>query len=440
MSNSKNHITPPRLAEKLLPWFIKDELAEEVLGDLDEKFYSTLKQHSTRKAKRNYWFQVINYMRPFAFQFIKFKNLNNNAMIKHNFKVSIRHLLKDKGYSLINIGGLAMGMVVAMLIALWVYDELSFNKNHSNYDSIVQIMRHDTRAGETNTNPFLPTGAVTLVKEKFGDQLEQITMMRARAQSRVLSNQDKKFTQNGLFIQPNAPKLLDLEMVYGSQDALSELKSIILSESLAKKLFGSENPTNSFVKLDGGIDLMVKGVYKDLPDNSTFADATYMTRLLLLFGGDEAMLNIWNNYNVYAYAKVNPKNDLKALSALVNESLQPNYPENANDRSMTFFLHPMKDWHLRSEFEEAKPILSQSMKFVWLYGIIGAFVLLLACINFMNLSTARSEKRAKEVGIRKTLGSIRKQLITQFYTESFLYSSLIIHSFTHPSLGITPLV
>ena len=422
MSKLKNHITPPRLAEKLLLWFLKDELAEEVLGDLDEKFYSTLNQHSTRKAKRNYWYQVIQYLRPFAFKFFRSKHLNNNAMIKHNFKVSIRHLLKDKGYSIINIGGLAIGMVVAMLIALWVNDELSFNKNHSNYESIVQLMRHDTRAGETNTNSFLPTGAVTLVQEKFGDQIEQITMMRARTQSRVLSNQEKKFTENGFFTQAAAPRLLGLEMLYGNQDALSELRSIILSESLAKKLFGDENPMDQFVKLDGGVDLLVKGVYKDLPNNSTFAEATYMTRLLLLFGGDEASLNVWNNYNVYAFAKVNPKSDLKALSALVNESIQPNLPKNANDRSMTFFLHPMKDWHLRSEFKNEQPIISQQLKFVWLYGIIGAFVLLLACINFMNLSTARSEKRSKEVGIRKVLGSVRKQLIFQFYTESLLYS------------------
>lgn len=139
-----NRPAPPKHAEKLLLWFLKEELAEEVLGDLDEKFYTTLKNNNTRKAKRNYWFQVIYYMRPFAFRFFKSKLFNNNAKVKHNFKVSYRQLLRNKVYSVINIGGLAMGLTVAMLIGLWVQDELEFNKYHKNYENIYQLLRVNT--------------------------------------------------------------------------------------------------------------------------------------------------------------------------------------------------------------------------------------------------------------------------------------------------------
>ena len=142
---------PPKYAEKLLLLFLKEELAEEVLGDLDEKFFDLLKKKSLRKAKRNYWYQVINYLRPFAFRYVR-SNSIFITMIKHNFLISFRILLKNKMFSTINIGGLALGMTVAIMVALWINDEWSFNKNHQNYDRIVQVLRKDTFEGQTYVN------------------------------------------------------------------------------------------------------------------------------------------------------------------------------------------------------------------------------------------------------------------------------------------------
>ncbi len=136
---------PPPLAQKFLRWFLRDGLAEEVEGDLEEKFYQTAEEHSLRRAKRNYWYQVFHYLRPFAI-----KNLSVSyhpipyAMYRNYFKIGWRNLLKHKGYSLINIGGLAVGMAVAILIGLWVYDELSFNKYHQNYDRLAWVMQNQT--------------------------------------------------------------------------------------------------------------------------------------------------------------------------------------------------------------------------------------------------------------------------------------------------------
>ena len=149
---SEHH--PPILAEKLLLLFLKNELAEEVLGDLDEKFFRTIEKKSLRKARINYWYQVFHYFRPFAFKFFK-SNSIIPTMIKHNFKISYRILIKNKVFSAINIGGLAMGMTVAILIGLWIHDELTFNQYHKNYDSIVQVLRKDNEDGKIEVNSSL---------------------------------------------------------------------------------------------------------------------------------------------------------------------------------------------------------------------------------------------------------------------------------------------
>lgn len=344
-------------------------------------------------------------------------------MFKHNFKVSYRQMLKNKGYSFINIGGLAMGMVVAMLIGLWVQDELTFNKYHKNYSQIAQVLRAESDGeGGISVNNSVTTGMGTLIRESFPDQIEKLFMVRSRTQAPVIGNGELKFREIGIFLQPEGPEVLGLEMIYGTSQGLKEQRSILLSASLSKKLFGKENPVGLNVQLNASVDLLVGGVYKDLPKNSKFSNATFFSRLSLVLGESTEAFNVWNNYNIDIYVKLAENVDQDHLSSLISDKVKDHYNDWAKESGQTLFLHPMKDWHLKSEWKDGINVLSSEMKFVRLYGVIGAFVLLLACINFMNLSTARSEKRAKEVGIRKTLGSLRKQLISQFYIESFLYT------------------
>lgn len=344
-------------------------------------------------------------------------------MIKHNFKVSYRQMLRNKAFSFINIGGLAMGMVVAMLIGLWVQDELNFNKYHSNYEHIVHILRHeDDGMGGIQTNSSMTTGLGALVKERFPDMVKEVVMSRARPQNRVISYGETKFRETGGYMQQGGPEMLSLEMLRGTQNGLKELNSIMLSASLAQKLFGDEDPINKTVKINAGAERLITGVYKDIPNNSRFQSAAFLLRLQTLLGRE--YMNTWNNHNVDVYLQLNPGVDKENLTTLINEAAKPNFNDYARETNHQLFLHPIKDWHLRSEFKEGKQVTSREMQFVWLYGSIGVFVIILACINFMNLSTARSEKRAKEVGIRKTLGSLRQQLIGQFYIESLLYSTL----------------
>ncbi|MCE7995487.1 MAG: FtsX-like permease family protein [Roseivirga sp.] len=343
-------------------------------------------------------------------------------MFKHNFKVIYRQMLKDKAYSVINIGGLAIGMVVAMLIGLWVHDELTYNHYHKDYDRIVQIMNHHKFRDRLRTSTYLTTGASVVIKESFPDRIEDIFMIRAATQEHVLIYKDNKFRQEGIFMGPAGPKVLGFEMIAGTLDGLNDRRSIMLNESFAKSLFGNENPINKSLMMNDQTSLLVTGVYKDIPENSKFNHANYVMNLELLLTPER--MNIWDDINVDIYAKVAPGVNTEELGNLMTEAVEPFLPNFLKEREMQLFLHPMKDWHLKSEFRDFKQVTSQRMQFVWLYSILGVFVLILACINFTNLSTARSEKRAKESGIRKTLGSHRKQLIAQFYIESLLYSAM----------------
>ena len=423
MKNFEDHTTPPRLAQKLLLWFLKDELAEEVQGDLEEKFYQTQSAHSTAKAKRNYWYQVMKYIRPFAIKNNRSYHSKPSTMFRHNFKVSARQMLKNKGYSSINIFGLALGMTVAMLIGLWVHDELTYNHYHKDYNTTYQLLRQQNSSRGRFTSESLYTGMGALLKETLPHKLENLLMSKGNRFTRVLAYGDKKLSFSGLYAESHFPSFFGLEMKYGSEDGLKDLYNIMLSESTAKRLFGDTNPVGEIISMDISDQYMVSGVYLDLPKNSAFSGTDYLSSYKTFFAKWPERLNIWDNLNTKIYAKIQPENDLEELNQQINDLFIPRLEESTREKDPNYLLHPMSQWHTTA-FVEGKLGKNQAYRYIWMYGMLGVFVLTLACINFMNLSTARSEKRAKEVGVRKTLGSLRKQLISQFYLESFLYSLL----------------
>jgi len=210
---------PPKLAKQLLLRFLRDDLAEEVQGDLDEKFYSTLKSKSSFKAKLNYWYQVINYLRPFALSKFEMSNPNHYDMFENYFKVGFRNLLRNKTYSLINISGLAFGMAVAVMIGLWVYDELSFDKYHKNYDRIGRVMRQGTLNGITGTTTYEPFPLAEELRTKFGSNFKH-ALAAWPAGDHILSAGENAMTKKGSFIEPGALEMLTLNMKNGNWSAL----------------------------------------------------------------------------------------------------------------------------------------------------------------------------------------------------------------------------
>ncbi|MEQ9402052.1 MAG: FtsX-like permease family protein [Cyclobacteriaceae bacterium] len=409
---------PPKLAEKFLLLFLKNDLAEEVLGDLDEKFHSMLDKRSVRRARRNYWYQVLNYLRPFAFKFFK-SNSIYTTMIGHNFKIGYRILLKNKVFSAINIGGLAMGMTVALLIGLWIHDELSFNKHHENFDRIVQVLRKDVEDGIVEVNSSLVGQVGVFMKETYPTVFDKVAMTFFRKSPQLLTVGKQSFDKDGYFFLSDAPEMLSLNMKAGSRDGLRNKEGILISETLAKTFFNDENPMGKLINLNTRANLQVTGVFEDLPTNSEFGDATFFASLELIY--DEENPFVWNNYNMKVYAQLKEGVAIEDVSVIIKDIMKPH--RDPEDGPMELLLLPMKDWHLNSTFEDGFQVTGKRMQYVKLYGLIGIFVLVLALINFMNLNTARYQNRGKEVGIRKAVGSLRLQLINQFFAESVLYAT-----------------
>jgi putative ABC transport system permease protein len=346
-------------------------------------------------------------------------------MLQNNIKTALRSLRASKTHSFINIAGLAIGMAVTLLIGLWIWDEVSFDKSNSHYDRIAQVLGNATMNGSVNTFPTQPVPEADVLRQDYGSNFKYV-VRSSWNELHILSTPDKSVSTAGTFFEPQGPDLLDLHMRSGSRDALKDPDAVLLSSSLATTFFGNTNPIGRLIKMDGNTAVKVAGVYADLPANSSFADVTYIMPWDLEVATNpwiRQMHNPWGNYSFRLYVQIADNAGMDQVSAKIKSTVLDHVHPDERRFKNEVFLHPMSKWHLYNDFKNGVNTGGR-IQFVWLFGIIGLFVLLLACINFMNLSTARSERRAKEVGIRKAIGSMRSQLISQFYSESVLVALL----------------
>jgi putative ABC transport system permease protein len=345
-------------------------------------------------------------------------------MINNHLKIAWRYLVKNKIHSFINIAGLSVGIAVAMLIGLWIWDEISFNKFFPNYDRIARLMQNQTNNGEVQTMPNEPLPLGNELLKSYGSDFKYVSMATG-AGSKTLAYGEKRLNKTGVFFEPDMLNMLSINMLKGTRNGLKEPNSILLSQSVAKTYFGNADPMNKVIKIDNQFLVKVTGVYHDLPYNSTFADVTYILPWQLFVNTNpwmKGLANEWGRSAFYVYAQIADNADMDKVSAKIRNIKLNKASKDEATHKPEIFLHPMSKWHLFSDFKDGINT-GGTIQYVRLFGIIGLFVLLLACINFMNLSTARSEKRAKEVGIRKAVGSMRGQLIAQFFIESLLVAA-----------------
>ncbi|MGB3465399.1 MAG: ABC transporter permease [Cyclobacteriaceae bacterium] len=431
---------PPRLAEKLLCSFLDPELAEEVLGDLDEQYYATSIKKSPAAAKRNYWFQVLNYLRPFAIKRTRFIHSIQLTMFRNNLKIAWRSLLKQKLYSAIKIGGFAIGIAASILITIYIAHEVSYDTSFQDSDRIYRVIQGGEEDGEPRGSAWFPAPMASVLEEEY-PEIEKAGRLNSGALFGAGSNEvrrvDKQMNMHEEHVVYADQRLLEIlkpEFVHGNLSmALNQPNSIVITESKAKKYFDDANPLGKrlIFNNDDEETYEIGGVIKDFPANTHITYDMFISMTKREFWPGEQ--NYWGAQNYPTYVLLKPGTDIAALEtklmSIVTKYVLPAYqrsgivnPEQYTER-IKYELQPITDIHLNGSYVE-DGIAKSDVKFVWLFGIIAAFIMIIASINFINLSTAKSASRAKEVGLRKVVGSYRINLIRQFLVESTMYSLL----------------
>jgi putative ABC transport system permease protein len=346
-------------------------------------------------------------------------------MFQNYFLLAWRHLGKNRGYTFINIAGLSIGMAIALVIGLWITDETSFDHyapNHSRLAAGWLNMRLNNAVKKeeffTGQTIMMPLGHT--LNTQYKDLFSRVALAHPSG-TRLFNYGEKTVSGISQTAQPDLPGMFGFRMLNGSAEATKDPSTIIISRSLATALFGNGDPMGKAVKVDNTFEYRIGGIYADLPKNTTFNSL----QAVFPWGNAENSYHrdntSWQDHCGALFVELRPGITAEQATARV-KNLTTSYEKNFHEEVL---IYPLDKAYLYNEFEFNKPVGGR-ITMVWLFGIIGAFVLLLACINFMNLSTARSEKRAKEVGIRKTIGSRRSQLIAQFLSESVLLAVIAL--------------
>jgi putative ABC transport system permease protein len=344
-------------------------------------------------------------------------------MLNHILKIATRNYIRNRSFAFINIFGLSIGLTTFILIALFVQYEFSFDQFHKKYDRIyrIQTIAHMADGDQHWLQLGYPVG--NAIEDKFAEVEESVTIRPVWGQYLSTSEKLTFHEEDGMYAQQSFFDIFTVEFIEGSsEDALSEPYSIVLSESLRKKYFPGQNALGKFIKANNRYDLKVTGVIKDFPKNSNLV-VDYLSPIKLIEVDNKWPLEEqWDNFSYYTIISIHEKVDRYAFDTKISDFLIQSEQFKNNPTKYTLWLNPLKDWHLLSD-----PSNRGLLIIVYLYAGVAIFALLIACVNFMNLTTAYSVSRAKEVGIKKVLGSRKLALSYQFLLESIIIAMVSMH-------------
>jgi ABC-type antimicrobial peptide transport system permease subunit len=342
-------------------------------------------------------------------------------MIRNFFKVAYRNLLRNKGFSAINITGLAVGMAAAILILLWIQNECSYDEFHKNKDRIYEVWNHVSFDGKKLSCWNSVSALTARVIEKDLPEVERTVRVKSTSNS-LFSVGDKKIMESGYSVDTGFLQIFSFPMLKGDPfSALNDMHSVVLTEKTAKSLFGNEDAMGKIIRIENKENFTVTGILKDLPNNTRF-DFDYLLPWSYIKYGEGQDLG-WGDNSTPTYVMLKPNANYASAASKI-KGLKQKYDGEAKTMKWELFMYPLSRWRLYSSFTDGVEDNGGRSAFVKLFGVIAGFILLIACINFMNLSTARSEKRAKEVGIRKVVGAQKSSLISQFIGESVFLAFL----------------
>ncbi|PZR39889.1 MAG: hypothetical protein DI538_05730 [Azospira oryzae] len=416
---SKNTL-PPRWAQQLLKRFSAQATREEVEGDLRELFLLWVKQYGLRKARWKYIRTVFTVLRPF--QSSKRSSTptptlaTQMMMILSYFKMSWRTLLKNKVTSLINISGLTIGLTTSILILLVVMDELRYDQFHQELNSLHVLMRNQKTndgisTGESTAGPMAAALRTDFAEVKYAARV-------AGFGGEQLNVNDKITYESGIYADPDLLRMMTFPSVSGNAvSTLEQGNGVVVTSSMATKLFADTNPIGQLIVFNKHHALTVGAVMEDVPVYSSIRFDLIIP--FSVFEKENEWLKKWDDNRITTYVQLHSSADLPLFNSKMTRLLQ----ERSEDKTVTQFAYPFKDLYLHGSFSNGHPDGGRITVVYMLTGF-GAFMLLIACINFMNIATAQSEYRAREVGVRKVLGASRKGIAFQFLNESFLITSL----------------
>ena len=420
--------TPPEWVDTLLEWYCSSKYIDEVQGDLHEWFTRRVDRQGIKKARLFYLLDVIRFCRSYRLKsYDEFtQNSNNAAMLKNYLKTSWRALSKNKAFTLINILGLTIGMVAFIMISLYVQNEYDYDQFHAQKDNIYRLKQNRYNKGELTTEWAAGcTGVGPALTSNFPEVKEFVRMTKSSAlvayEDRVFKEDHAYYTNSAFF------KVFSIKILEGDTSVLSKAYSMMISESTAKKYFGEENPVGKTIRHNGVRDYNIGGVYEDIPINSHMsADMLFSFETFVDLSGEESRTT-WDWDGFYTYLLLEDGANYKEFEAKIPDFIQKERGEEMKQRSagIEFLLQPLTSIHLTSDYMmEFKPNGNgEATSFLF---IVAIFIIIIAWVNYVNLSTAKSVERAREVGVRKVMGSQKSQLIKQFLVESSLVNFIAI--------------